>query len=102
MTGQGTIADESRFEPSPSVVSRVVGSELVLVDLDAEQFHSLNQVGAVIWGGLSDGGSIRSVLSAITSEFEIDEATARADIVDLVGNLLALGLLRPAGALPPA
>lgn len=101
MSGQGAINDEARFEPAPSVVSREVGSDLVLVDLDAEQFHSLNPVGAVIWGGLSDGGSIRSVLSTVTSGFEIDEATARADLVELVESLLALGLLVPAGSSGP-
>lgn len=102
MSGQAAIADESRFEPAPSVVSRVVGSDLVLVDLDAEQFHSLNPVGALIWGGLSDGGSVRSVLSSVTSEFEIDEVTARADLVELVESLLALGLLVPAERSGPA
>lgn len=101
MSDQAAIVDESRFEPAPSVVSRVVGSDLVLVDLDSEQFHSLNPVGALIWGGLSEGGSIRSVLSSVTSGFEIDEATARADLVELVEGLLALGLLVPAGGPGP-
>lgn len=95
MTGQAAIGSESRFQPAASVVSRVVGADLVLVDLDAEQFHSLNPVGAVIWNELSGGGSVGSALARVTAEFDVDDDTAKADAIELVEQLLSMGLVVP-------
>lgn len=95
MTGEAAIGSGSRFQPAGSVVSRVVGADLVLVDLDAEQFHSLNPVGALIWNELSGGGSVGSALVRVTAEFDVDDSTAKADTIELVEQLLSMGLLVP-------
>lgn len=83
------------FTPPTSVVSRSVGDELVLVDLDTERYFSLNATGATIWEQLSTGRSVGDALSELLAKFDVSEETARADVDELVEALVVSGLLRP-------
>jgi Coenzyme PQQ synthesis protein D (PqqD) len=96
MSGSGSSAGDERFIPASAVVSRSVGDETVLVNLDSERYFSLNRTGAVIWGQLSAGGSRADALAQVLSEFEIDQTTANQDLGELVSALVSAGLLEPA------
>jgi hypothetical protein len=71
-----------QYTSPPSVVSRTVGGETVLVDLDGERYFSVNETGSLIWAELSAGRST-------------SEALARQDLDELVAALVEAGLLIP-------
>lgn len=78
------------------VVSRTVGDEMILLDLESGTYFTLNPVGALVWHELARGQShagLDSLTAAVVAEFEVDETTARDDISGLLGELEANGLV---------
>jgi hypothetical protein len=69
-------------------VSTRVGEEAVILDLDNAVYYGLDPVGARIFELLVRPTPLHDVLSSVLAEFEVDEDTARTDLLALVGDLL--------------
>ncbi len=54
---------------------------------------SLNESGVLIWNMLEKGAEMDELVEAMLSEYNVDEATARADIEEIVELIKARGLL---------
>lgn len=54
---------------------------------------SLNDSGAFLWNQLKDETDEDSLVSALTTEYDIDEATARADVKEYVDTMQKAGLI---------
>jgi hypothetical protein len=91
------MTDRRAVEVAPGVVFQEVEGELVLLQLDAERYYVLDDVGARCWHLLTDLGDLDAVVSAMLAEFEVDEATLRSDIDALLARLVAAGLVVPSG-----
>ncbi|MDO3642248.1 PqqD family protein [Mucilaginibacter sp. L3T2-6] len=73
---------------SDNVLFQHLNNECVLLDMASEQYFGLNDVGARIWQILSEGdGDAEKTLSLLLSEYETDEATLRADLINLLTEL---------------
>ena len=70
-------------------VSSRVGDELVVLDLDSSLYYSLDPVGARIFELLQQPTPLGAVVDTVVAEFEVDVQTARADLLALVGTLVA-------------
>jgi hypothetical protein len=79
-------------------VSARAGDDLVILDLDTSMYYSLDEVGARIFELCREPVTLASVLDAVVDEFEVDAATARADLVALVDTLIAEKLLDAPGS----
>jgi len=79
------------------VVSRTVGDDMILLDLESGTYYTLNSVGAVIWNELERGaardGGLDAVAAAVVAEFEVEDETARADVSALLDDLESHGLV---------
>ena len=76
------------FAASEEVVTREVGGELVLLDLNSGQYFGLDPVGARIWELLSEQPrSLGNLCDAIEAEFDAPRTTIEADLIALVGGL---------------
>lgn len=53
----------------------------------------LSESGALLWRLLEKGAEMDDLVKAILSEYEVDEATARADIEEMIGNIKDRGLI---------
>jgi hypothetical protein len=82
------------WERSRDVITTDLDDELVLLEPATGALFSLNEVGRVIWNELATASSIALIASAVTEVFEIDEATAEADVRRLVAELAEAGLVR--------
>lgn len=78
---------------SASQVSSRVGDEVAILDLDHSVYYGLDPVGARIWELLQEPRALQAVLATVLDEFEVDEATARQDLLALVDELLEKQLL---------
>lgn len=73
---------------SASQVASRVGDDVAILDLDRSSYYGLNPVGARIWELIQEPTALSAVLAAVVAEFEVDEATARADLLALIDELI--------------
>ncbi|MGI9615897.1 MAG: PqqD family protein [Acidimicrobiales bacterium] len=90
---EGPVSGQATFEASPGLVSRIVGDETVLVDLDAELYYSLDPIGSMAWSWLTTGYTIDGVAEELVQSFDVELGVAQADIEELVAELIDAGLL---------
>jgi len=74
-------------------VSSRVGDEVAVLGLDRAVYYGLNPVGARVWELVQKPVRLDRVAEAIAAEYDVDESTARSDLMELVERLLAEGLL---------
>lgn len=84
---------DTRLSIPPQVMSRLVGDETVLLDLESGTYFGLDGVGKRIWESIDKGLTPRETAAVIVSEYEVDEATAQADVIEFVADLVERGLL---------
>jgi hypothetical protein len=83
------------------MVGRKIGLEYVLVPLaergaDLDSILNLNKVAAFVWEQLDGERSGKDVVAAIVARFDVDEAQARHDYLELVDTLEGLGAIERA------
>lgn len=75
-----------------------LGDECVVVPVGAQTVDfrgliTLNETGEFIWEILQNESEISDIVCAMTKEYDIDEATAKADAEEFVKILLEKGFL---------
>ena len=78
---------------SSEALFQEVGGEMVLLDLASESYFGLDEVGARVWGLLSDDKNVGQILDTLLQEYEVDRETLEADVEELLGSLLEAGLI---------
>ena len=84
---------DTRLNIPPQVMSRLVGDETVLLDLESGIYFGLENVGQRIWQCVSDGKSLAETIDVIVAEYDVDMAQARKDVIDFEKTLVERGLL---------
>ena len=87
---------DDRYQKSESIISRNIAGEAVLVPLrrnaaDLDNIYALNETAALVWESLDGANTLRDVLNRVVAEFEVDEALAEKDLVELIAQLESLG-----------
>lgn len=77
---------------------RQVGGQNIVVAVgeESKDFNGiikLNDTGRFLWERLQKETDIKSLTSAMLSEYDIDEATAEADVSDFINSLKEADLL---------
>ena len=83
---QSSLSPVANISVKGDVVSRTVGDDMILLDLESGTYYTLNSVGAVIWKELERGAARDGVLDAVAAAVVVPAAIA-----------LALPGRRPAG-----
>jgi hypothetical protein len=86
-----------RVRVAPDVLFRLVGEEGVLVNLRTELYFGLNPVGARMWNVLSSANTIQAAYEELLQEYEVEPAQLRADLEELIEQLLGQKLIERAG-----
>jgi hypothetical protein len=85
-----------RFQIADAVLYQDIQQELVLLNMDNQQYYGLNDMGAEIWRLLLEYGDIESVAGQIETRYNVNREMARADIRSLADGLVQAGLLKVA------
>ena len=80
------------FTIPSQVFYRDVDGQMVLLNLDTEQYFGLDAVGADIITRITER-TWDDALASLLDDYEVDEAELRRDIEELVAALAAAGLL---------
>ncbi len=84
---------ESRLTAPPQIMSRVVGDEIVLLDIAKGTYFGLDGVGKRIWENVADGQSLAQTAAAIAAEFDVEAEQAQTDVVEFASDLVGRELL---------
>jgi hypothetical protein len=82
---------------SPEVLATPIGDSLMLLDVASGVYYELEGVGSRIWQLLAEQAAPADVARQIGVEYGVGEASAANDLVDLLEELSASGLLSYAG-----
>jgi len=80
------------YQKNPDVVYRIIAGEAILLPISKEtqvagRLLSLNEVGAFIWERIDGKKRLDEILAEILREHEVDETTARSDLLELIADL---------------
>ena len=84
---------DARLTIPAHVVTRRVGEETVILDLDSGTYFGLDPVGARFLELLESRGTIAAVMAPMLEEFEVGEEQLAADLDRLAAEMLSAGLL---------
>jgi len=84
-----------RLRAHPSVLSRELGGETVLLNLDSGVYYGLDAVGTRAWNLLAQERTVADVCSIMLEEFDVSSDILQRDLTALVQELRAKQLLVP-------
>jgi hypothetical protein len=88
----------TEIEAQVSIPSEVLFNELdgeaVLLNLNSGKYFGLDQTGTRIWHFLVEYGSVELAYQKMFDEYDVEAERLRADLLSLVDQLTALGLIR--------
>jgi hypothetical protein len=87
---------DARLKVPEQVVTRQVGDETVLLNLESGTYFGLDPVGSRFLELLQAEGALVAVMDRMLEEFEVNEAQLEADLLQLADEMLASGLLEVA------
>ena len=90
---------DSVYARNDRVVSRRIVDELILVPIrqsvaDMETLYTLNEVGARVYELIDGQRSVRAIVDAIVTEFEVAFETAESDVSQFIAQLLQIESIR--------
>lgn len=85
-----------RFIVPKTVLSRMVGTETILLNLETSTYHSLNAVGGRFWALIAGDGDFQRALTVMRAEYAVDGTRLEADLRELCAELEGLKLIAAA------
>ncbi len=87
-----------RFKKQPSIVSREIAGELILVPIrsktaEIDSLFTLNEVGARIWQLIDGQKTVREIVKVIVLEYEVESAEAEKDTEEILQQLEAISAI---------
>jgi hypothetical protein len=91
------IDDRSTLRRARSVASQTLDGEAVLLHLTSGTYFTLNETGTFVWNLLEREHTLAQLLEALVGAFDVEREAARRDLVELLEDLVARGLIDRAG-----
>ena len=74
-------------------LSSDVSGEAVILDLERSVYYGLDPVGATVWRLLTVPRPVNELVDAVLAEFEVDREQCERDVVALLQEMAARGLV---------
>ena len=87
------VAPSEQFVVHPSVITRELSGETVLLNLESGVYYGLDAVGTRVWQLIMQGRTIASVCDTMIEEYEVAAQVLHADVTRLVGELHDRGIV---------
>ena len=78
----------------PRTAARSVGEHALVIVIDKNTLHTLNEVGTWIWNYVAEPRSVTQIVAGLVVEFEVDESKATEDVHAFAQELMQLGVLQ--------
>jgi hypothetical protein len=87
------ISFKAKISVPKQVLVRTFQNESVLLNLDSESYHGLDDVGTRMWQALSQSAKIQAAYESLLPEYEVDAATLQKDLEAFIENMVERGLV---------
>ena len=88
------ISFSDRVRVPDDVLISNLQEESVILNLDSERYYGLDDVGTRFLSVLTTSDSIEAAYEKLIQEYDVDEEVLRKDLLTLVENLLAQGIVQ--------
>ena len=78
---------------SDTVFAQEVDGEMVLLDMESENYFGLDEVGTAIWQAMQEKETLQEVLEALLEQYDVEAEILERDLSDFVTKLLESGLV---------
>jgi len=78
---------------SESVFAQEVDGEMVLLDMNSENYFGLDAVGTDIWQAMQEKETLQEVLNVLLDQYEVEEEVLKKDLLNFVDKLQESGLI---------
>lgn len=92
-----TLDATEHLSQNERTASRIIDGKAVVITIDENQVHVLNDVGTRVWQ-LADGRSLDSIIDHVVSEFDVERERAALDVCRFAAELVAVGAARVSGS----
>ena len=79
---------------SQSVFAQEVDGEMVLLDMESENYFGLDEVGTAIWQAMQENESLQEVFEVLMEQYEVEAEVLQNDLSEFVAKLLESGLVK--------
>ncbi len=83
----------TNVRPNPDIIFQNLEKETVLLHLKTEEYYTLGETSSQMWHLLMEYGEVEPVIARMLAEYNVDEATLRRDLDELISDCCKLGLL---------
>lgn len=80
------------------VIWQQVEGQVVLLELNAARYYTLDAVGSKMWEALLESADVDTARARLLDTFDVDDATLRRDLAELIERLAGSRLLVVAGS----
>lgn len=87
-----TLSADTVVDQGTRTAGRVVGEQAVVVVIDVQKLHTLNDVGTRVWE-LATRSTLGDIAARVAQEYEVGEAQALADVLVFAEALIDKGVL---------
>jgi hypothetical protein len=88
-----SISFKAKISVPKQVLVRTFQNESVLLNLDSECYHGLDDVGTRMWQALSQSPNIQAAYESLLPEYEVDAATLQKDLEAFIEKMVERGLV---------
>ena len=78
---------------SETVFAQEVDGEMVLLDMNSENYFGLDEVGTAIWQAMQERASLEEVYRSMLEQYEVEPEVLRKDLLDFAQKLSDSGLI---------
>ncbi len=78
---------------SERVFAQEVDGEMVLLDMESENYFGLDEVGTSIWQAMQEKKTLQEVFEVLLEQYDVEEEVLKKDLSDFVDKLLKSGLV---------
>lgn len=83
----------ARIEVPEHVLFQEVTGNSALLNLNTETYYGLDEIGTRMWEVLGEAASVAAAAETLAGEYDAPVETIRTDLVELVADLHARGLV---------
>jgi hypothetical protein len=76
-----------------TVFTQEIDDELVILDMESENYFGLDETGTAIWQAVKEKESLKEVLELLLEQYDVDKEVLKQDLFDFVKELIENGLV---------